>query len=223
MTEPEPRPTSPEPATGAESRAAEAAATRRRWITLAEVLTVIAVGISALTLWNSWSERRDSEAARQDEARRASNRAQTLVLTAASTTDDALTLKPASADQSVQSQTVRFPSALGIASAATTGEPRIEADWFADALKKAREKAGLPDESRGDERLPVVIATRFLVDGKPHDDVAIYDVGYSIAGRWLTGHSLTLRGISLVSRVHGDRAQPALDARWKTLFPRKSR
>lgn len=220
MTDPSPEPNPPETA---QARAAEAAAVRRRWITLAEVLTVIAVSISALTLWNSWSERRDTEAARNDEARQASTRAQTLVLTAATTSDDALTLKPAAEEQSVQSQRIAFPTALGLSPASTTGEPRIEAAWFARALIKAREKAGMPDESRGDERLPVAITTRFLVDGKPHDDVAIYDVGYSIAGRWLSGHSLTLRGISLVTRVRGNAAQATLDARWRKFFPRTAK
>lgn len=196
---------------------------RRRWITLAEVLTVIAVSISALTLWNSWSERRNTEAARKDEARQASARAQTLVLTAATTSDDAFMLKPAADEQSVQSQRIAFPTALGLPPATTTGEPRIEAAWFERALIKARERAGMPDESRGDERLPVSITTRFLADGKPHDDVAIYDVGYSIAGRWLSGHSLTLRGISLVTRVRGGGAQAAVDARWRTFLPRDAK
>ncbi len=37
-----------------QEQAAEAAAIRRRWINLGEVLAVIAVLISALTLWNSY-------------------------------------------------------------------------------------------------------------------------------------------------------------------------
>ncbi|WP_159869784.1 hypothetical protein [Novosphingobium sp. 9U] len=223
MTDLPQEPNPPETAPAAQTQAAEAAAARRRWITLAEVLTVIAVSISGLTLWNSWSERRHTETTRQDEARQASTRAQTLVLTAATTSDDALTLKPSDDDQSVQSQRVAFPSALGIAQAETTGEPRIESGWFDRSLVKAREKAGMPDESRGDERLPVAITTRFLVDGKPHQDVAIYDLGYTIRGRWLSGHSLTLRGISLVSRVREGSSQAALDARWNRLFPRSNK
>lgn len=212
-----------DPARQAEARtqAAEAAATRRRWITLAEVLTVIAVTISGLTLWNSWSERRDSEASKQVEARQASSRAATLVLTATSSGKAALLLKPTEEDQAVQSQTIAFPTPLGLAPAQTTGEPRIEATWFESALEKARNKAKLPDDSRGDERLPVAITTRFLVDGKPYEDVAIYDIGYTIAGHWLSGHTVTLRGLSLVSRVKGTASQARLDARWKTLVPAK--
>lgn len=205
----------------AEARAAEAAAIRRRWISLGELLAVIAVVISALTLWNSWNERTESETAKQAEARRASSHAATLVLTATASGEHELILKPTSAEQSVQSQAVSFPSALGAAPAATTGEPRIEAAWFESALKKARGKTGLPDDSRGDERLPVVIATRFLVDGEAHEDVALYDIGYTVSGHWLGGHSVALRGLSLVSRVRSHGAQALLDARWARLFPKK--
>lgn len=203
----------------AEARAAEAAAIRRRWVTLGEVLAVIAVVISGLTLWNSWSERSDSRAVKSEEAQRSSARAATLVLMAADAGERTLALKPTSAEQSVQSQKILFPTALNAAPAETTGEPRIEAGWFERGLKKARDAAHLPDNSRGDERLPVVITTRFLVDGDPHEDVALYDIGYTISGRLLGGHDVKLRGLSLVARVKTDSAQAKLDARWKALFP----
>lgn len=205
----------------AEARAAEAAAIRRRWITLGEVLAVIAVVISGLTLWNNWSERAETEASKTVEARRADARAATLVLTAEASDARELTLKPSLPEQSVQSQTVMFPSALGVAPAGTTGEPRIEAGWFEDALKKARDKAGLPDDSRGDERLPVAIVTRFLADGAAHEDAALYDIGYSVEGHLLSGHKVTLRGLSLVGRVKPGSAQARLDARWQALLPKK--
>lgn len=211
---------SPEPASKAakaEARAVEAAAIRRRWITLGEVLTVIAVTISGLTLWNSWSQRNDSEATRVAEADRAADKAAALVLLATGSDDDKLMLKPASADQTVQGQTIAFPAALGLAPVETTGEPRIEAQWFEHALKKARNGAKLPDDSRGDAKLPVLVTTRFLVDGKVHRDVALYDVGYSISGRLLGGHHLALRGVSLVSKA-GKAGARALDTRWKRLL-----
>ena len=227
MSDDTPRPESPsQPKAGAkveakaEARAAEAAAIRRRWITLGEVLAVVAVVISALTLWNNWSERSDSDAVKQADARRASTRAATLVLVASGSGSQTLILKPASPEQSVQSQTVVFPTALGVAPAETTGEPRIEAKWFERELEKARSAAKLPDDSRGDERLPVVIRTRFLVDGDVHEDAALYDIGYSISGHWLSGHSVTLRGVSLVSRGKGAVAQAGLDARWAKVLPK---
>lgn len=204
-----------------EAHAAEAAATRRRWVTLGEVLAVVAIVISALTLWNSWSERSDSEAMKTSEARRASARAATLALIATAAGAHKLVLKPTAAEQSVQSQTISFPTALGVGPAETTGEPRIEAAWFERALKKAREDAGLPDDSRGDERLPVVITTHFLVGSDVFQDVALYDIGYTISGRWLAGHSVTLRGLSLVSRMKSEKAKAAMDARWTQSLPRK--
>ena len=203
------------------SSGADAAVIRRRWVTLGEALAVIAVLISALTLWNSWSERSDNEAAKSADARKASTRAVMLVLTASPSGKDKLVLKPASPEQSVQGQTIAFPTALGAAPADTTGEPRIEAAWFEHALKQARGVAGLPDDSRGDERLPVAITTHFLVDGEAHDDVALYDIGYTISGHFLGGHSITLRGLSLVSHMKSGGAQPKLDARWAKLFPKK--
>lgn len=204
-----------------EASASEAAAIRRRWITLGEALTVVAVAISALTLWNSWRERSDSEANRNAEVRQASLRATTLVLTAVAEGDRKLILKPASPEQSVQGQTIEFPSALKVAPTETTGEPRIEAKWFERPLENARNKAGMPDDSRGDERLPVAITTRFIVSGKEHEDIAIYDIGYTISGHLLKGHALTLRGLSLNTRINRDRMQMVLDARWAKAMPQK--
>lgn len=203
----------------AEARASESAAIRRRWITLGEVLAVIAAVISALTLWNSWSERSDSKAEQRAEAQRASARVATLVLVATNSGEESLLLKSASAEQAVQSQRILLPRPLGVPPVETTGEPRIEAGWFQHALQNAREEAHLPDDSRGDERLPLVIITRFLANGEPHEDVALYDVGYTISGKFLSGHRVKLRGLSLISRMESGSAQEKLDARWRTLFP----
>ena len=206
----------------AEARAAEAAAIRRRWITLGEILAVVAVLISALTLWLNWSEQRGSEAEKAAESTHRAVRTATLTLRAERAGKGArLELRPASQDQSVQEQMIRFPAALGVDSVETNGEPRIEGRWFDRKLKKAREKAGLPDDSRGDERLPVLIETRFLADGEAHRDVALYDIGYTIKGGLLGGHEVTLRGLSLVRRVTEQGSAVALDQRWTTLMPAK--
>lgn len=202
------------PETPKEARAAEAAAIRRRWITLGEMLTVLAVGISALTLYLNWSEKQEERADKASESRQASARSVKLVLNARADGSDRLLLSPAAPEQIVQSQTILFPKALGLAPVPTTGEARIEAGWFADALKKAREKAKLPDDSVGDEQLPVEITTRFVVNGEAHVDTALYDIGYGIAGKWLAGHRVTLRGLSLVARGAVGDPQERVDARW---------
>lgn len=192
----------------------EAAKIRRRWITLGELLAVAAVLISALTLYLNWADKKDERAQQAAEGSKASARAARLVLNAQADGDSRLALKPTDPDQVVQSQTVHFPKALGIAPVNTTGEPRIEAGWFEDALKKARNAAKLPDDSIGDEKLPVTIVTQFVVNGDTHQDMAIYDIGYGIAGKWLSGHHLTLRGLSLVSHAQEASAQAQIDARW---------
>jgi hypothetical protein len=196
-----------------EDRAIEAAAIRRRWITLGEILAVLAVLISGVTLYLNWADKQDERAEKAAESAQASTRAAALVLNATAPRDDRLLLKPVDDGQVVQSQTIRFPAALGVDPVDTTGDPRIEASWFESGLKRARDKAGLPDDSRGDEKLPVAITTRFLANGEAHEDVALYDIGYSIEGRLLGGHDVTLRGLSLVKQIKGD-AQTQLDTRW---------
>lgn len=196
----------------------KAKAARRRWITFGEIVGVIAVGISGLTLWNNWNDRRETRAEQAATASREATKASRLLLVAGETGKHELSLKTSASDQTVQSQTILFPPALQLSPAETTGEPRIDAGWFEHALFRARNDAQLPDASRGDERLPVVIVTRFLADGEPHEDVAMYDLGYSITGKFLSGHSLTLRGLSLVSHVKRNQADAKLDARWKKLL-----
>ncbi|MET0249370.1 MAG: hypothetical protein ABW164_06540 [Sphingobium sp.] len=198
-----------------EARAQEAAAIRRRWITLGEGVAVLAVLISGLTLYFNWQDKRDARTQQVAQSRKNDARAQTLVLNAAQVEDKQIDLTALDQGQLIQGQTIRFPTALSLAPVETTGRPRIEASWFADALKRARDKAGLPDDSVGDERLPVAITTRYLVEGKSHEDVALYDIGYGIAGRFLAGHRLELRGLSRVTGAKAAAAQGAVDQRWR--------
>src|SRR5690606_19675623 len=156
----------PSPESRTEARAEEAAAIRRRWLTLGEMLAVLAVTISALTLWLNWSDRSYNRMDKAAESSRAARRAAMLTLSSESIDKgERLDLRPLSADQQVLGQVISFPAPLDIDPVETSGEPRIEARWFEDALKKARERAGLRDDSRGDERLPLVVTTRFMVDG----------------------------------------------------------
>jgi hypothetical protein len=202
---------------------AEARKRRLRWITLAELLAVATVLISALALYDSHNARTQAEADRRADQGKESVRADRLTLIGTAQADGkSLKLAPAASGQVVQSQTISFPTALGVAPAQTTGDPRIEASWFADGLKKARKAAGQGDDSVGDERLPVAIETRYLADGVIRDDRAIYDVGYTISGKFLGGSSVTLRGLAMVERPAGDLAA-ALDKRWTARHPRPAK
>ena len=184
---------------------AEQARIRRRWVTLGEVLAVAAVAISGLTLWNSYTDRQDARVEKAGEAARATVVNRTLLLKATADRDAGrLDLLPLRAEQSIQGQTIAFPTALGLAPVDTTGDARIERGWFDDALVRARKAIGLEAETRGDERLPVLLTTRYLADGVPVTDRAIYDIGYATDTAFLSGTDVRLRGLSLVARVKDD-------------------
>ena len=193
----------------------EAAERRRRlrWLTLAEILGVSALVISGLTLWNSYSERRHSEASQTAESRAASAKARTLILRAKVEKDgDRLDLEP-TGNQVIQGQTISFPKALNVDPVDST-DARIEARWFEDGLKEARRAAGETERQRGDARLPIAIATRFTVDGDVAEDVTLYDVGYGTSSGLLGGTSIKLRGLSLIGRSPPEMAGARLDALW---------
>ena len=196
----------------------EAARTRRRWLTLAEILGVTAVAISGLTLWNSYQQRTGEEAEKAAARQSASAAAQNLLLRGTPDREGArLALAPADADQTIQDQKILFPSPLGLAAVETVSEPRIEARWFARALIRAR---GDENAGRGDARMPVAIETRFVSGGELHRDVALYDLGYRVEeGGLLGGDDVRLRGLARIERVAPARAQARLDALWRSRQP----
>ncbi|ODU19528.1 MAG: hypothetical protein ABS87_13995 [Sphingomonas sp. SCN 67-18] len=218
MDDPLPHPPTPEKTAETAAEKAEAAAVRRRWLTLGEILAVIAVIISALTLWSNYRERENAAADRVQSDRKADARAATLLLKA-QPGRHGITLAPFSAEQAIQSQTIVFPAALGIAPVDTVSDPRIESEWIEDGLKKARRAAGKADDASGDGRLPVLIRTRFYSNGAVHQDNALYDIGYTLEGRLLGGRSATLHGLSLIARTDAKGGQARLDALWKTRQP----
>ncbi len=197
------------------------ASTRWRWITLGEVLAVAAVAISALTLWDSHSDRvRSAETAERSSAKQAQE-AEALVLRATPSRDgEQLALAPLNGGQAIQAQTILFPSALGLAPVETTGDSRIEAGWFDDALKTVRKAAGAADAPAGDQRLPVAIVTRYVVDGKSRTARTLQEIGYVLEGRFLGGHAVRLRGMSLIDTVGQAAMQQRLDAIWRGQAPK---
>ena len=197
------------------AQAAEAAAIRRRWITLGEVVAVAAVVISGLTFWNSYQERSSSEAERAAEKQEKSAKAQSLLLKA-SGRGSRLTLAPLDPEQAIQSQTIAFPDALEM-DPIDTVDPRIEAGWIEDAASKAR-KLGGGSQGSGDARLPVAITTRFVRAGKTYTDSALYDVGYRLESGILDTDAKLL-GLSLVQRVPEGTARARLDALRKSRQP----
>lgn len=200
----------------------EAAAIRRRWITLGEILAVAAVVISGLTFWNSYSERTASQAERaeaeaveREAGEKAASLQRTIVLRATPVDDGArLTLAPADPGQIIQSIGVAFPTPLAADAIDAAIEPRIEAGWIEDAARavaNANPKAG-----GGDRRLPVAITTRFVSGGETIEDVTLYDVGYRLSGGGLFDDAdVRLIGLSRIEQAQASNAQARLDATWQ--------
>jgi len=202
---------------------AEAARVRRRWINLGEMLAIVAVAISALTLWNSYSERKTSEAEHKSESVQSARKAVILTLhTEANKDGSTLSMSPRADNQTIQSQTVTFPTSLGLSPAETSGDARIERDWFASALVKARRAAGVEDKL-GDARVPVMIETHYSADGEDHVDRAIFELGYATSHSLLGGTEVHLRGLSRNGAAASAAAgQKAIDTSWRArMAPKK--
>ncbi len=192
--------------------ATEAAKTRRRWLTFAEITTVMALLIGAANFWDSHREREEKRAAAS-----APKKATAPPLVLVSSIDDggdALRLAATGADRVIQTQTIVFPTALGVDSMDTVGNPRVEAGWFASGLRKAL------GDKRVQGRLPVGIITRYTDQGTERTDVAIYDIGHGWRERLLQSAAPELEGITLINRIGSEDAlQKRLDARWQQRQP----
>ncbi|MBV8970956.1 MAG: hypothetical protein JO290_01555 [Sphingomonadaceae bacterium] len=188
----------------------EQARSRRRWITLGEIVGICALIVSALSYWDTHQERKAATAAPPP--------ARIAPLTLTGTVDrggDRIALKAAGADQVVQTQSVRFPTMVKADAVETTGNPHIDAIWFEAGLRSALKDVKLHS---GRHRLPVVIETTYVAGALTATDLALYDLGYSLHARLLRPDVVTIEGISLVRRGGGD-LQALADARFVKSLP----
>jgi hypothetical protein len=176
-----------------------------RWLTLAEIVAVAALVITGLSFWDSHRERiredRERAAAaseRQAEAKAAALK-QTFVMTGAREDDGGkVRLTSVNDGQMIQTQTVWFPTEIRSDSVETTGNPRLEAGWIENGLRKHAGKAKTG-------RVPVGVLTVFIEDGQTKTDRAVYQLGYSIHPRTLRADKVELEGLSVARRnVAGD-------------------
>ncbi|KQM65864.1 hypothetical protein ASE75_06445 [Sphingomonas sp. Leaf17] len=188
----------------------EAAATRRRWVTLAEVVAVIGVLIAGLTLWNNWSDRRNTAAEKAAEAQ-SESRARSRVDLKAAVEDGGRRLALSDAAHALQDVEVIFPAALGVADQRPSGDPVIDARWFQDALLKATD--GGADDREG--RLPVLLRVTYLDGDAIRTTTSLYDVVWRTEGRLLQGRALKLEGLRIRSRSGTTKALNAAWAREK--------
>ncbi|GAA0314896.1 hypothetical protein GCM10009087_26650 [Sphingomonas oligophenolica] len=215
-TPPEPIPPAPSVETVAQQAVerAEAAATRRRWITLAEVVGIAGLLIAAASLWMSWSDHRADQQEKQVE-KASEAKVRTLVLLTAKPEKDGKQLALKDSAHEVQSIDVRFPASLGLAAQSSVLEPRIEASWFADPILALTHDG--PDKRQG--RMPVLITSSYWDADQQRSDSAIYDVVWFTEGSFMgvSGRSVRLKGILLRERT----ASPArLEAIWAAEKPK---
>lgn len=188
------------------SETPDQAATRRRWVTLAELVAVAGVIIAALTLWNNWSDRRADEASRAAERAAGVQAASTLALSA-SVRDGGRSLLLRDGRHDLQDVTITFPAALGAPVQHPLADPVITAKGIEAPLLALTDHGA--DERTG--RLPALIATTFLNGDASRTTTGLYDVIWRTKGRFPFGRTLRLEALRLRAR-HG--TPVALDAAW---------
>lgn len=194
------------------SETPDQAATRRRWVTLAEVVAVSGVIIGALTLWMNWSERRD--AAQEKVVASAAASAAEARFSMRVALEDGRQVVLSDPEHELLDTSITFPSQLGIAPQ-TPATPRIERDWFSSAVLKATD--GGADTREG--RVPVLVTTTYLVGGKVRHGRAIVDVVWRTHGRLIGGRSLAIEA-ARVRETGGDAKR--IDALWASELKRQS-
>lgn len=175
-----------------------------RWLTLAECVGLLALVIAALGYWDAHRERtqQDRERAAAERQHQADLKASAVKLSFLMTgsvdaAGDTVRLASVHPEQVIQTQTVYFPATVRADSIETTGNPRLEAGWIEDGLRKA----GAPRTGR----VPVGVETMFIEDGQMKTDRSLYQLGYSLHPRLLRGEKVQLEGLSLARRgVAGD-------------------
>lgn len=180
-----------------------------RWLTLAEIVAILAVGISGLGLWRSWQDNEPKPVVTEG--------AKPIPLTLRSAADvdrRSVILTAIEPGHAVQSAQISFPATLGVAAVEQSGDVELSAASFDDALFEQRDAAKVPKTTKSEARLPLLIVTRYIEAGSPREDRALYTLGYRISdGGILSGRELSLGGLSLVTRGKGA-SQAALDRRW---------
>lgn len=186
----------------------EARATRRRWLTLAEVLGVAAVVISGLTLWNNVEQRRGAEADRQAAAA-AATRAGGRLAVIANVADGGERLILSDADHRIERLEVTFPPVLKVAPQSSVGEAAIDADWVRAPVLAITD--GGADALEG--RLPIAVTAMWWDGDTERRDRAVYDLVFATKGRLVGGRSFRLKGLARRGPA-GARIGDRLDTLW---------
>ncbi|KQR83919.1 hypothetical protein [Sphingomonas sp. Leaf343] len=181
-------------------------ATRRRWVTLAEVVAVAGVVIAGLTFYTGWADRKADQAARVAEhSTEARERSRVDLVATVESDGQRLAIKDEKHD--LQDLAVVFPKALGIAPERPVADIAIGIDAIETPILKLTD--GGADDRAG--RLPVLLTVRYWDGDTARTSTAIYDLIWKTEGRMLRGRTLRLQGMRLRERG-GNQAR--LDTLW---------
>jgi hypothetical protein len=190
------------------SETPDQARTRRRWVSLAELVAVAGVIIGALTLWNSWSERRADQASKAAE-QSAAARAEARVDLTATPRRDGRELLIKDERHELQDVGIVFPSALGVAAQHPVAEAVIDASGDLGKTMLKLTDGGTDDRAG---RLPALITVSYVDGDATRTTTGLYDVIWHTGGRLIGGRTFRLDGLRLRQRAG---TPAALAAAWK--------
>jgi hypothetical protein len=197
------------PTTRAEK--AEAAAIRRRWVSLAEVVSVAGVAIAALGLWLTWSDRRSEQTEKQTQSITQSREAARYAIKASVARNGDLILDK-DERHPLGDLTVTFPAALEVGQQ-TSPTQTISREWYERALLKATD--GGADSETG--KLPVMLSVQYWNDEKLRTASGVYDIIWRTKGRPLLGRELKIEALRLRSPTA---TKAMLDQAWSVEQPK---
>jgi hypothetical protein len=171
------------------------AATRRRWITLAELVAVAGVVIAGLTFWSSWSDRRDARVA-AEAAAGADAREKARLEVTGEVRDGGRSILLRDERHDIQQVRFTFPAGLGVPAQEPAGDPAIDADWISSAMLKLTD--GGADDRTG--RLPVLASITYWDGDRARQTALTFDLIWRTEGRMLQGRTFKLEGLRLRQR-----------------------
>ncbi len=185
---------------------------RRVWLTIGELVGVLALVIAGLNFWQSRQQYLTAEKAAQTQAQA---RSAFVMGGVADRAGDRIDIHPLNPDQAIQSQTYIFPDALAdrpIQLAAA--QPRLERAWIEKGLRDALKADGAPPNGEG--VAPLAVVTTYVQDGDTYtDDGSLYQVGYTWRSTLFGGRKITLQGVALAKRGVKGALAAEVNRRWR--------
>ncbi len=175
---------------------------RRVWITIGELVGVLALVIAGLNFWQAHQQYLAAQKTAQTQAQA---RSAFVMAGVADRTGDRIDIRPLNPDQAIQNQTYVFPGTLADHPIKLTAtQPRLERSWIEKGLRAALAADHAPPTGEG--VAPVVVVTTYVQDGDTYTDSgSLYEVGYAWRSTLFGGRKITLEGLALSKRgVKGD-------------------